>query len=777
MTARDDGRPPRPHLPPLLVAGLAMWGAAAAAWPACAALGDGALAAAGAACLAAAAVLAGLCLWRGRAAVGAVAALGILVAVGACSAAALGVGLDGRAMAGASGPWECTLTTDAKSSEFGWRAEARVRLSEGRTASVRLNLPENAEGLLQGDVLIVEGSFSLPAEASREYYWNAGLVGSLTAHSWDMREGGGVGSLRRRALEIVGEHGGAGAGLVQALVCGWRPAIEAEGTYDRFKTVGLAHLVAVSGAHLSIVTLFVAQLLRIARASRRVTAVSTALFLVGYVGFTGMPVSALRAALMASAGLLALVVDRRSSALGALGLCLVAFVGTDPPCSLSASFALSAGSTLGIVLLAPLFSAASARWPRPARTAVVEPVALTAASAAATQPYAAALFSQVPLLSPVANLLAAPLFSLACVTGFAAVALACLVPPWAPAAIGVAAMAATPLAGVVDLLAGMPASCLPVDVEVAPMVALSAALVGGLWAWWPRLDGRAVVGALVAAALLPAALLAVPMRATDEIVMLDVGQGDAFLLRSQGATLLIDTGNQDAMLKEACARQGVRRVDRVAISHPDDDHCGSLEALGDVAAVGGLLVADDLLDCPCEACSDLLDVAGREGYPGGIAGLSLGDEVACGRFTLRVVWPEAFSDAGGNADSLSFLCSWDGDGDGAAEWTALFCGDAEADELRAMAPALPSDGIDVLKVGHHGSKRSLDADLVRAMRPSVALIGVGESNRYGHPAPAVVEALADEGAEVLCSDEAGDVSVAFSMEKLTVRSQSGFPSA
>lgn len=773
MRAREDARPPRPHLPPLLIAGLAMWGAAAAVWPALSGASSAALAAAGAGSLGAAALLAVLCLRRGRAAVGAVAALGVLVAVGACAAGAAGVQAAGRAMAAASGPWECTLTTDAKPSEFGWRAEARVRLPQGREASVRLNLPEGAEGLLQGDAVVVDGSFSAPRAASREYYWSAGLAGSLTADFWEAHDAApGIGSLRRRALEVIGEHGGRSAALLQALVCGWRPAIEAEGAYDRFKTVGLAHLVAVSGAHLSIVTLFVAQLLRAARASRRVTAVATALFLAGYVGFTGMPVSALRAALMASAGLLALVVDRRSSALGALGLCLVAFVGADPPCALSASFALSAGSTLGIVLLAPLFSSAAARWPRKARAAVAEPLALTAASSAATQPYAAALFSQVPLLSPVANLLAAPLFSLACVVGFAAVGAACLVPPCAPAAVGFAACAAAPLGAVVDLLSRVPASCLPADVEAVPMVALSAAVVGGLWAWWPRLDARAVAGVLVAAALLPAALLIAPARAADEIVMLDVGQGDAFLLRSQGSTLLIDTGNQDDLLKEACARQGVRRVGWVAVTHPDDDHCGSLAALGDVAAVGGLIVARDLLSCSCDACTGLLSEASGEGYPSGVRGLAVGDEVSCGRFTLRVVWPEAFADEGGNADSLSFLCEWDGDGDGAAEWTALFCGDAEAEELRAMAPALPAAGVDVLKVGHHGSKKSLDADLARALRPSVALIGVGESNRYGHPAPAVVQALADVGAEVLCSDEAGDVSVAFSMEKLTVRSQS-----
>ena len=65
----------------------------------------------------------------------------------------------------------------------------------------------------------------------------------------------------------------------------------------------------------------------------------------------------------------------------------------------------------------------------------------------------------------------------------------------------------------------------------------------------------------------------------SEIVMLDVAQGDAFLVRSKGSALLIDTGNHDTLLKEALARQGIFHLDAVLITHADDDHCGSLQAL------------------------------------------------------------------------------------------------------------------------------------------------------------------------------------------------------
>lgn len=79
--------------------------------------------------------------------------------------------------------------------------------------------------------------------------------------------------------------------------------------------------------------------------------------------------------------------------------------------------------------------------------------------------------------------------------------------------------------------------------------------------------------------------------------------------------------------------------------------------------------------------------------------------------------------------------------------------------------------MDVLKVGHHGSKKSLDASLAERLSPAVALIGVGEHNRYGHPSQEVLDLLDASGCATYCSNEAGDVVVAFSEDTLTVSAQ------
>lgn len=783
MTGDLDSRPPRPFLPPLLVAGLVLWAATALIWPTLRLAPVAALPVLGMIALGVAVWLASRAL---RAARGGGLSLGTLVALALAAAVVLcsfwGGALRGsmayaEAQGGdsASAIWHAELIEDARRGDFGWHAEARLRDEDGRALRARLNLPEDA-ALLQGQSLTVSGTLKPPAEAVAAYYWDAGLAGSLTASASTFvseeiaLDGSPFVSLRRCALDLVAACGGDNAPLLQALVCGWRPAIEESGLYDCFKAVGLAHLVAVSGAHLSIVVLFVAGGLKLLRLGRRAMTVASALFLVGYVAFTGMPVSALRAAIMAATGLFALWANRRNSALSALGLCLLLLVGADPSCALSASFALSAGSTLGIALFAPLLSSAFAGRPR-LKKAVGDPIALTGASALATQPYAAALFSQLPLLSPLANLVAGPLFTLACLVGFVAVLLACLAPAAAPGLIGAAALACAPLSAVVGALASLQGSCVPIDAAPLAAAALSSALCIGLWIWWPRVSVGGLAGAAGAVAL-ALLVLRLPLgMPTDAIVMLDVGQGDAFLVRSGASALLIDTGNQDSLLKAALARQRVGGLDAVAVTHSDDDHCGSLSVLGDVSPVSRLLVPEGLSACPCKACSELMAAARAQELADALIELSPGDTVRCGKFSLTVLWPERLTDDGGNADSLCLLAAWDDDGDEVPEWTALLTGDAEAGQLDRIADKLPASGVDVLKVGHHGSKKSLDSSSAARLSPKIALISVGENNRYGHPSQETLDLLDQVGCAVFCSDESGDVVVAFSEDALTVSAQ------
>lgn len=673
---------------------------------------------------------------------------------------ALSVSSSAEAAIGQSASWTLRLLSDSSPGEFGSSAYAEAVSDAGSRLKMQVRFSDDIE-LLTGTVVRAQGRPAAVREASRDFYWSQGVAATLNVSGAEAAEPegplGALRSLRARAIGAFAAYGGEQAGLLQALACGYRQTMDGTGAYEAYKTCGLAHLVAVSGAHLAIVTMLLTWLLGRLRVPKAAITICTLAFVAAYLVFAGIPISAVRAAFMVVLALSSSVARRRSASVNALALCIVAFLAADPATAVSVSFFLSAGSTLGILLFAGLIASWFQGREGKAREAVAAPLGMTLASNAVTLPYSMALFSQLPLIAPAANIVATPLFTIACGASLGAAIVACAIPPVAPAAIAAAAMAVTPLSAVVEALACIPYACIAVSVPQLPAIAFAAALCAILWIAWPQVDMRkAVAGIGCAAGAVALCIVCAPLLAPDQLVMLDVGQGDAFLLRSQGRAVLIDTGNQDARLRESLGKLGVTRLDAVVISHHDDDHMGSLASLAAYVQVGAVYAAAEALTCPCGHCAEMR--AAAEGAAGPLLPLSVDSRMQVGRFALTCIWPDSFADEGGNGDSVCLKGAIDCDGDGAPDQTMVFLGDAESDELAAMMSMGRLSSADILKVGHHGSKVALTGQLVEHLDPQVALISCGAGNRYGHPSDEALESLACVG-QVLRTDEAGTVAL------------------
>lgn len=262
---------------------------------------------------------------------------------------------------------------------------------------------------------------------------------------------------------------------------------------------------------------------------------------------------------------------------------------------------------------------------------------------------------------------------------------------------------------------------------------------------------------------------AIIYKPSPGILMLDVGQGDAIVIRSAYHQILIDTGNQSTRLKKALARNNLTHFDAVVITHADDDHCGCLAELADMVTIDTVVLAKDLPQVKDDSSIKLLNDA--EQAVSAITYVSVGDTIHFDEFALMVVSPQTFSDSGGNADSICLFVTYDADGDGVVEWTSLLTGDAEnevIDDILALNPSLTSD---VLKVAHHGSKAALSEETLSKLNPKIALISVGENNRYGHPHRTTVSLLEKHGVVIGRTDEQGDVMVEFSKDALTLDTQ------
>lgn len=767
----DGPKTPRPSIPPIFVVAIALWGACAIAYLSLRGADPSYLAPGAISTLVAALLLAGGLVRARRAPLVLLLLVGILLGISCASGGAWRAQSSIDSLADAQVDWTIELTGDSNPGLYGSSASARAIGVDGASYPVEVRFDDGVM-LLCGARFPYTGSIDRPSERNAALLWEKGLVGQLDVASVDVEDVAELSPIERaraRAIDLFAEYAGGSAGILQALVCGYRTTVDAEGAYEDYKITGLAHLVAVSGSHLAIVSSFVGFALGRLRLSAVARGVAVAIFVLSYLVFSGMPISAIRAAIMVLLGLAAQGARRRSSSLNALSLCIIAFIAVDPASSVSVSLFLSAAATLGIVLFTGLVSSWLSFLPNRLRHLVAEPLAMTIASSVTTLPFSSALFSQLPLISPVANIVVAPLFTLACVVGLITVLVSCVVPGIAPALLPVAAWCAVPLTEAVSLLAKAPFACVPVAMPVVFSLVLTVFLTFALFVAWPRLKPR-VLAVITASslALFIFAVVVLPRFHGDEIIMLDVGQGDAFLVRSEGSALLIDTGTQDGLLRSALGKHGVTRLDAVVITHGDDDHCGSLRTLRGVVAVDRVLVAEDALGCSCSSCSQLLEDAKAVVGEDRLSGLSVGDVVEVGNFDLEVIWPVAFSDEGGNADSVCLLAELDSNDEGATDWRALFCGDAEIEQIEELVSLGAVGDIDVLKVGHHGSKNALDVDLARKLSPEVALISCGAGNRYGHPHEDALSALESCNAQVLRTDLLGDVCVSFTSDALRI---------
>jgi competence protein ComEC len=260
--------------------------------------------------------------------------------------------------------------------------------------------------------------------------------------------------------------------------------------------------------------------------------------------------------------------------------------------------------------------------------------------------------------------------------------------------------------------------------------------------------------AWLAAVLVSTAVLAAgssPPRGF-EAVFLDVGQGDALLLRDGRRTLLVDGGGlphgdvATRVLLPSLARLGVRRIDVALLTHGDHDHCAGLLELERWIPVRELWVGPTAGHAACG--SALVDRAGAR-----VSVLSNGERRRLGRFELEVLHAPQHA-ASSNAGSVVVAVSGGGR-------RLLLAADIESEVERALLSSGAPLRANLLKVAHHGSRTSTSDAFLAAVDPTFAVVQAGRGNVYGHPAAQVLERLAARRTLVMRTDLDGQVLLAW----------------
>lgn len=542
--------------------------------------------------------------------------------------------------------------------------------------------------------------------------------------------------------------------LIAGIVCGRSAELRAQPAGDWFSVTGTAHLIAVSGSHLAIVGFLIEGVLQKTRCSRGLQRAILAITLVVYAAFTGASPSAVRACCMVFATLVVNGAGRRRHGLSALFVTMSIFVLLRPTVLYEMGFQLSCASVFAILCFCPYATYALGELGVP--TGIASMLSVTPCSQLATLPITIPAFGTFSLIAPLANAVIGPVVSLLLAVSIVLVPFS-LVEPLQSWALVVPMIAARCALFFEQLFAAVPGASVSVPPD-SMWIYLVPCLLGILLVWWPRPQARPMAAGLVCLALLAGIPYIYWDRfAPPSVTVLDVGQADAILVRQGGAVALVDCG-LDERVVSALVRNNVHHIDAVFVTHWDEDHWGGLPDVLDQFSVGTIVVAADALDgAPAE-------VLNRPGVT--YRQVACGDTVDIGAFRTRVMWPFDTVDGEGNEDSLVLLLSYAQEG---KSLRVLLTGDAELDQEREFVREVGD--IDVLKLGHHGSKVSVDTDLLGTLKPELSIASAGEGNRYGHPSDACIDAVRDAGGAFACTIEHGDITVTPSAKGFAMRCQ------
>ncbi len=562
---------------------------------------------------------------------------------------------------------------------------------------------------------------------------------------------------------------------------------------EAFQAAGLSHLTAVSGANVSFLMAPAAFLLARLCRRRRTRSMALIAFVAAFGFLTGWQASVTRAILMAGLALAGRIIMRRTDPLNALLFAVVVMLAARPLLILSLSFHMSFLATAGILLgqkrIGRWLERRLPAWPPALRAAMALNLSVQL-TVLPLQLLATGVFSPLTLLS---NLPALPLAEGVTLLGAGAL---------------LAALILLPLtARLPFLLLILQAAAWPVRILLEALSRLAAIFAADAW---PRLlTGRLSLLFLMALAGLSLAILAGRGRRRRrlqlaslavlaaavlvqgftllnqpdlEIWMLDVGQGDALMIRARdGTTTLIDAGTDAAgrdVVQPALQALGIRRLTQAVGTHGHADHAGGLIQLLAADRIPRLFLSDAALLAAAQTAvspvgrdsdgreedvlSAVLNQAARRDIP--VQGLQKGDTIPIGSGAmLSVLSPETPASAalaseaarrrGANAGNLVLMLT-----DATGRFRMLLSGDCDREAEQALIRSGQDLSAGILRVAHHGSAATTGPALLAAVSPQLALISVGR-NDFGHPAPALLERLDERALRLARTDRQGAVRI------------------
>ena len=572
------------------------------------------------------------------------------------------------------------------------------------------------------------------------------------------------------------------AALCIGILVGDREAIS-EQTEDNFKKSNLTHMLAVSGSHITYIINAFAMLL--GKTSKRTSKIFTIIILIFFMALTGFTFSVIRACIMGILVLLASLMYRKPDTINNLGISSFIILLFNPYAISDAGFLLSYGGTIGIVLLGDKIENAIYKEENKNKNIINKIIkyiiisfSITLSANLIIIPIMAYNFSTVSFTFWISNILAAPIMEIATIFGFIIYFISIFFIPLAKFLGIFLNLLLYLLLKIAEVSSLIPGSSIYIKTPyIIECIIYYLFIV--VWLKWDYIKNaikvKKILKVLVASSILLiifSSVLIYYYPKTLKIYFVDVGQGDCTLIKTPtNKHILIDGGGSEfgnfdvgeSTLLPYLLDRRITTIDYMLISHFDSDHIDGL-----FAVMENLKIKNIIISKQGEKSDNFIRFQELvKNKKVNVLVVKKGDRIQIDKYSyFEILFPEKNLIQDNVLNNNSIVANFCSMG-----FKLLFTGDIEEiAEKRLWELYRDTDKLKstILKVAHHGSKTSSTAKFLELVTPKIALIGVGEGNKFGHPNNGVLDRIRDYTNKIYRTDKNGEIEIIYTKGKIRI---------
>lgn len=655
-----------------------------------------------------------------------------------------------------------TIISDIQEKEYKKVCTAKI-VRNNKKILINIKMSQDIPSIKYGDSLYIEGEFKQPEEARnykgynyKQYLKTKKIIGTVElekAKILKSSNGSFIHNIQKYIKDTInGTLTDEEGNLLLAILLGDKDKLS-EDIQESFKTSNLSHMLAVSGAHVSYIILGLTYVLQNSIIGKKNGKIVCIIFLLVFMAITNFTPSVTRACIMAVLTLFSGIIYRKSDVYTNISVAALITLIFNPYNLLDLGFQLSYGGTIGIIIFIKRIQE------KKSNSKVINYIKQMALVSIYANiiiiPIMMYHFNTVSFTFIISNIMASPILGIIVITGFLFIITSITVKPLT----SLIAIFIKPILSILikisQICSKLPFSNILVVTPYMFNVISYYAII--LYCIKSKKNNKCkiIICLLIVLILIDFIIYIFPQKL--RIFFIDVGQGDSTLIITPDKkTALIDGGGSDSfdvgekVLLPYLLDRRILKIDYVLISHFDTDHCGGILTIMEKVKVKNIIISEQAEHSENYERFKKLMIHKKIR----LIEVKKGDKIKIGRYSeFKILFPTSrlLSENPLNNNSIVAQFNYN-------NFKMLFTGDIEKlAEQQILKTEKAEIRADILKVAHHGSKTSSIPEFIKAVRPKIALIGVGKNNTFGHPNQQTIKNLENIKCRIYRTDLQGEI--------------------